>query len=140
MNKMTIIGNLVRDPETRTTTNGATATSFTVATDRRFPSNGEKVTDYFRVTAWRQLGETCAKYLAKGKKVYVSGELQARLYEGRDGDTRLSLDIEADQIEFLSPRSNGDASPAATPAPATANDATSVNSGDAAGSDEDLPF
>lgn len=105
MQKITIIGNLTHDPETRSTPNGVTVCSFTVAVDRKFKDqSGERVTDFFRVNAWRQLGDTCARWLSKGKKVAVVGELQARLYEAKDGKTRLSLDVQADEVEFLSPK------------------------------------
>lgn len=108
MNSIDIIGNLVRDPESRTTPSGDTICTFTVASDRRFMTNGEKVTDFFRVNVWRKLGETCQKWLAKGKKVWVRGELQARQYDTKDGETRMSLDIDADRVEFLSPRGESD--------------------------------
>lgn len=102
MNKLTLIGNLTADPERRATPSGKTVTTFTVAVSRRFAVNGEKVTDFFRISAWGQIGENCAKYLAKGRKVAVVGELQARMYEGRNG-SRMSLDVQADEVEFLSP-------------------------------------
>ena len=106
MNKLVIIGNLTHDPETRTTSAGIGVTSFTVAVDRRFKdANGEKKTDFFRVSAWRQLGEVCAQYLAKGRKVAVVGEIQPRTYEAKDGTTKMSLDVQADEVEFLTPKS-----------------------------------
>lgn len=105
MNKIMLIGNLTRDPELRSTSSGVTVCSFTIAVNRRFAQQGgERQTDYFRINAWRQLGETCARYLAKGRKVAVIGELQARTYQGNDGATRMSLDVSADEVEFLSPR------------------------------------
>lgn len=111
MNKITLIGNLTHDPEVRSTPNGVTVCTFTIAVNRRFaPQGGEKVTDYFRINAWRQLGENCARYLAKGRKVAVVGELQARTYEGKDGATRMSLDVSADEVEFLTPRSQDEGS------------------------------
>lgn len=117
MNKIILTGNLTRDPETRATGNGATVCSFSIAVNRRFAQqNGEKVTDFFRINAWRQLGDTCAKYLAKGRKVAVIGELQPRTYEGRDGTPRFSLEVTADEVEFLTPRSEQQ-QPAAAPAP-----------------------
>lgn len=105
MNKIMLIGNLTRDPELRSTSSGVTVCSFTIAVNRRFAQQGgERQTDFFRINAWRQLGETCARYLAKGRKVAVIGELQARTYQGNDGATRMSLDVSADEVEFLSPR------------------------------------
>lgn len=109
MNKITLIGNLTHDPETRSTQSGVTVCSFTIAVNRKFgDKGGEKVTDFFRINAWRQLGDNCAKYLAKGRKVAVIGELQARTYEAKDGTTRMSLDVQADEVEFLSPKQKED--------------------------------
>lgn len=105
MNKITLIGNLTNDPETRSTPNGVTICTFTIATNRRFAnSDGERQSDFFRINAWRQLGEVCAKHLAKGKKVAVVGELQARIYDAKNGEKRMSLDVQADEVEFLSPK------------------------------------
>ncbi|MDO4565620.1 MAG: single-stranded DNA-binding protein [Clostridia bacterium] len=109
MNKIILTGNLTHDPESRSTPNGVTVCTFTIAVNRRFvQQGGERQTDFFRINAWRQLGETCARYLAKGRKVAVIGELQARQYEAKDGTTRMSLDVSADEVEFLSPRQQDD--------------------------------
>lgn len=105
MNRITLIGNLTKDPEIRTTPNGVSVCSFTIAVNRRFKdSAGESVTDFFRINAWRTLGEICGKSLSKGKKVAVLGELNARTYESKQGKTMMSLDVNADEIEFLSPK------------------------------------
>lgn len=100
MNKITLIGNLTNEPEKRATPNGTSVTSFTIAVNRR---GQDKQTDFFRINAWRGLADTCAKFLAKGRKVAVVGELQARIYEAKDGKTKVSLDVQADEVEFLSP-------------------------------------
>ena len=99
MNKLTIIGNLVKQPVLRTTQNGISVCSFTVAVNRRKSQDPE--TDYFNVTAWRQLGENCAKYLDKGRKVAVVGAVSVRTWET---ETRhgASLEVTADDVEFLS--------------------------------------
>lgn len=102
MNKLMIIGNLTRDPETTTvnTANGpVTVCRFTVAVNRRGQQDNA---DYFRVSAWRGLGTTCAKYLQKGRKVYVSGAASVSSYTGQDGSARASLELNADEVEFLS--------------------------------------
>lgn len=108
MNKITIIGNLVRDPELRVTPKGISNCQFTVAVDRKYKVDGEKVTDFFRVTTWRSLAEYCNKNLRKGRKAAVIGELQASAYESKDGQARINLDINADEVEILSPRGNGE--------------------------------
>ena len=110
MNHITLIGNLTKDPETRTTPNGNTVCSFTVAVNRKKVS--EPQTDFFRVNAWGKLGELCARFLGKGRKVAVVGELQARTYDNKDGKTMLSLDVVADEVEFLTPAENTETKPA----------------------------
>ncbi len=125
MNKLTIIGNLTRDPELRSTPAGDAVCDFTVAVNRRNrrdAQSNQPEADFFRVTAWRQLGENCNKFLAKGRKVCVIGPVSARTYQANDGTTRVSLEVRADDVEFLSPRGEteamgGYAAPAA-PAPA----------------------
>lgn len=129
MNKQIVIGNVCNDPETRATPSGVTVCSFNVAVDRRFKdAKGNKVTDFFRVQAWRQLGEVCSKYVKKGMKVAAVGELQPRLYEAKDGTARMSLDVCADDVEFMT---RAEDKPAAKPAdPNTFEDISS----------KDLPF
>ena len=139
MNKITLIGNLTHDPEVRSTPNGVTVCTFTIAVNRRFAQQGgEKATDYFRINAWRQLGETCARYLAKGRKVAVVGELQARTYEGKDGATRMSLDVSADEVEFLTPRSQDEGS--GYSAPRQSNAAPQDLAGFTDIQSDDIPF
>ena len=113
MNKIIIIGNLTGDPAIRTTRDGISVCDFTVAV------NGHRKEDpaqFFRVSVWRQLGENCHKYLAKGRKVCVTGAVSAHTYQGNDGATRVSLDIQASEVEFLSPAS-GDSQQQSAPEP-----------------------
>jgi single-strand DNA-binding protein len=105
MNKFIGIGNLVRDPELRTTANGVSMCSFTIAAQRSFKdASGNKQTDFIPVVTWRQLADTCGKYLAQGKKVAVMGELQTRNYEAKDGTRKYVTEVVADEVEFLTPR------------------------------------
>lgn len=106
MNQLIITGNLVYPPEARTTPAGVPVTTFTVAVTRRNTPQGEKSADYFRVTAWRALGESCAKHLDKGRKVAVVGEVSCKAYTGKDGSARCQMEVNASQVEFLTPRSN----------------------------------
>lgn len=107
MNKLTIIGNLVRDPELRVTSQGISVCSFTVAVNRRNQKEGQPEADFFRVTAWRQLGENCGKFLAKGRKVAVVGAVSVSTYQANDGSTRAQMEVTADDVEFLSPKDQG---------------------------------
>jgi len=111
MNKITIIGNLAFDPETRMTGTSNVCT-FRVAVQRRFTNSaGEKVTDFIPVSAWGKLGELCQSFLAKGRKVAVNGSLQTRNYEDKNGQKRTAFEINADEVEFLSPRGEGSGMP-----------------------------
>ena len=103
MNKLTIIGNLTRKPELRTTSTGVNVCDFTVAVNNRNKKNqqGQPEADFFRVTAWRERGELCAKWLDKGSKVCVVGPVSVRTYQANDGSTRASLEVTADEVEFL---------------------------------------
>ena len=142
MNKIVLIGNLTHDPETRSTPNGVTVCSFTIAVNRRFASQGgEKQTDFFRINAWRQLGDLCARYLTKCRKVEVIGELQARTYEAKDGTTRLSLDVSADEVEFLSPKGQEDGSANySAPRPQQSHGSSQDMAGFNDISSDDIPF
>lgn len=102
MQKLIIIGNLTNDPEIRSTQTGKSVCTFTIAVNRKKVS--EPQTDFFRINAWGNLADVCARFLSKGKKVAIIGELQARTYEDKQGKTRLSLDVSADEVEFLSPK------------------------------------
>lgn len=103
MNKITIIGNLTADPELRATQAGVPVCNFTVAVNRRKQVGGEQKTDFFDVVAWRQLGELCWKFLMKGKKVAIVGEMQQSTYEAKDGTRRTKWSVVAGDIEFLTP-------------------------------------
>ena len=141
MNKLTIIGNLTRDPELRTTQDGTSVCGFTVAVNRRArrdAQNGQPEADFFRVSAWRQLGENCAKYLAKGRKVCVIGPVSVRTYTGNDGQVHASLEVTADDVEFLSARNDGEAG--AYGAPAVAPAAEPQAAGFTAVETDELPF
>ena len=102
MNKVILVGNLTRDPELSTTSNGISYCKFSLAVQRRFSKEGEKETDFFNITAWRGQAENCHKYLKKGSKAGIVGSLQTRTYEDKDGAKKYVTDIIADEVEFLS--------------------------------------
>ena len=143
MNRLTIIGNLTNDPELRTTQSGDNVCSFGVAVNRRSrrdaQGNQQEQVDYFRVSAWRQLGENCAKYLSKGRKVAVVGPVSVHTYQANDGTTRASMDIVATDVEFLSSRSDDAAgAPVVSAAPIPAAEPQAA--GFTAVETDELPF
>ena len=128
MNRCFIIGNLTRDPETRVTQSGSSVCSFTVAVNRRGKSDEA---DFFRVSAWNKTGETCQKYLAKGRKVAVTGPVSVSTYTGQDGKAYANLEVMAQDVEFLTPKGEQQAAPAP---------AAHANDGYQEVTDDDLPF
>lgn len=104
MNSLTIIGNVTKDPELRTTPSGKTVCTFTVAANRRKKVDGQPEADFFRVSAWNALGENCGKYVQKGKKVCVIGSVSVHAYANSKGEPAANLEVLANEVEFLSPR------------------------------------
>ena len=107
MNKVFLIGNLTRDPEVSETSGGVSVCHFSIAVNRSYTSSdGERQTDFFNVTAWRGLADTDGRYARKGNKVAVSGSIQMRTYEDNQGIKRTAVDVIAQDVEFLTPRSS----------------------------------
>ena len=108
MNKVFLIGNLTRDPELTETPSGVAVCRFAIAVNRNYTSNdGERQTDFFNCTAWRGQAETIARYTKKGNKVAVTGSIQLRNYEDNQGVKRTAVDIIVQDVEFLTPKSEG---------------------------------
>ena len=128
MNRCFIIGNLTRDPETRVTQSGSSVCSFTVAVNRRGKSDEA---DFFRVSAWNKLAETCQQYLSKGRKVAVTGPVSVSTYTGQDGKAYANLEVMAQDVEFLTPKGEQQAAQA---------HAAQANDGYQEVTDDDLPF
>ena len=107
MNKITLIGNLGRDPEMNYTPSGVAVTKFSLAVNRITKSSTgekEKETEWFNIVAWRQLAEICNNYLHKGDKVYIEGRLQQRKYTDKNGIERWMTEVIATDMEMLSPK------------------------------------
>lgn len=103
MNKCILVGNLARDPELTTTSNGVAVCRFSIAVSRRYAnSDGERETDFLNIVVWRNLGENCHKFLKKGSKVGIVGNIQSRSYDATDGTKRYVTEIVAEEVEFLS--------------------------------------
>ena len=110
LNHITIMGRLVRDPELRRTGSGIAVASFTVAVDRDFGGRdgGEKETDFIDCVAWRQTGEFVSKYFTKGSMIVVSGRLQIRSWNDKDGNKRRTAEVVADNCYFGDSRRDGE--------------------------------
>jgi single-strand DNA-binding protein len=120
INRVVLVGRLVRDPELRTTTGGKSVVDFSIAVNKRFkPTDGSPDADFFRVSAWDKTAEYVANYLSKGRLVAVDGRLQSRKYTASDGSNREVVEITAESVQGLD-RPRDDAGGGAAPgAPVT---------------------
>lgn len=132
MNKVFLLGRLVRDPEIRTTQSGKMTTEFTLAVDRYA---GSKDTDFIKIVTWEKLAEACGNNLFKGQRAMVEGRLQIRSFDGKDGVKRWVTEIIAQAVEFLDRRNNS-APPAAASGPVTSAD----HFGHEVHPDDEIPF
>lgn len=107
MNKVFLIGNLAKDVELNTTNSGKSVAKFTLATQRRFTNaDGERETDFHNIVVWGNSAENCNKFLKKGSKASVIGDIRYRSYEAQDGTKRNVTEIFADEVEFLNTKKN----------------------------------
>lgn len=107
MNKIVLTGRLVHTPELKTTSSGVSVCSFTIAVDRRYKQNGEKVADFLDCVAWRNTGEFVAKYFDKGQMIAVAGALETRTYQDRNGNNRKAYEIKVDEADFCGGKQSG---------------------------------
>ena len=116
LNRVVLIGRLTRDPELRTTANGKSVVSFSIAVDKRFkPQGSDQTADFFRIQAWEKTAEFVANYLTKGRLCAVDGRLEQRSYTDKDGNKRESIEVVADNVQGLD-RPRDDAPGAGAPA------------------------
>lgn len=117
MNFIAIHGRLVRDPEMRHTQSGVAVTTITVAVDRANSGDGEKQTDFFDCVFWRQGAEFVSKYFTKGKEIIVTGEMQSRKWQDKDGNNRISWEIQNAHAEFCGGKGENGATPTTAAVP-----------------------
>ena len=144
MNKVALVGRLTRDPELRTTANGVSVCTFTVAVNRRFRNaQGEYEADFISCVAWRQQAELLAKYFTKGRMVGVCGSIQTRNYE-KDGQRVYVTEVSVDEVHFVESKGSQsqDSASQAHSAPAADTNAFSADAGfmPMPSADDDLPF
>jgi single-strand DNA-binding protein len=143
VNKVILIGNLGKDPELRYTQNGTAVANFTLATTDSWTKDGEtqERTEWHTIVAWARLAEICGQYLTKGRQVYIEGRIQTRKWEDRDGNTRYTTEIVAQNMQMLGSRGDGGGGGAGG---AGGGDYDSEPSGPAPGdagvTDDDIPF
>jgi len=150
-NKITIIGNLGRDPELRYTPQGTAVCDFSVAVnDRKRDKAGEwqDVTTWFKITFWGKQAENASKYLTKGKPIYVEGRLQTEEWTDRDGNNRFTLAIQGSDMHFLGEsrgeggdqQQSSESSYSSSSSSSSNNDFTGQTASASAANDDDIPF
>ncbi len=145
LNKVMLIGNLTRDPETRSTAQGQTVTTFGIATSRQWtdPSGAKKEkTEFHNIVAWGKLAEICQQYLLKGRKVFIEGRLQTREWTGDDGNKRSKTEIVTENMIMLDRSGQPNPQPAGTqpqPGPSEASVPIARENDDEIKAD-DIPF
>jgi single-strand DNA-binding protein len=107
MNNVTIIGRFAADPELKTTGSGIAVTSFTLAVDRPYKKDGDKVADWIDFVAWRNTAEFVCKYFRKGDPIVVEGALQSRYWEDKNEQKHKAIEVVAENVEFA-PKAKGD--------------------------------
>ena len=143
VNKVILIGNLGRDPEVRYLESGTPVANFPIATSESYKdkNSGEKITktEWHNIVIWRGLAEVAEKYLKKGNSVYIEGKLQTRNWQDKDGNTRYSTEVVADNMVMMGSREGGGDSGSAQPQAAAAASTPAAAVSNAEGG-EDLPF
>ena len=139
-NLVVLTGRLTADPELKTTSNGLSVTTFSIAVDRRYRSGEERQTDFINIVAWRQSAEFITKYFKKGSLIGIEGSIQTRRYQDKNGNNRTAFEVVVNNVQFVESKRDSGA-PMGDSAPASFSNAD-VNDfadlGDA--TDDDLPF
>lgn len=138
MNKVILIGRLTRDVEFSTTQSGISVAKFCIAVQRKFKNAaGENEADYINVVAWRGLADNCNRFLSKGKRIAVSGSLQTRSYDDKNGEKRFVVEVNAEDVEFISSNTTSDTGETA---PSQSKKGKAATLDELTSTDEDLPF
>ena len=136
MNKVFLLGRLVRDPEIRTTQSGKMVTTFTLAVDR-FGGGRDNNADFITIVTWDKLAENCGNSLTKGQRALVEGRLQIRSFDGKDGQKRWVTEVIAQSVEFLERRTAGAAGPTVE---SNASHDAAAQFGQDVAPDDEIPF
>lgn len=107
MNKVILVGRFTRDPDLRTTTTGKSVATFSLAVDRRYKQEGQPTADFFNIVAWGRQAEVICQYLGKGRQIALTGRLQSRSYDGKDGVKRYVTEVVLEDFDFIGSKNDG---------------------------------
>ena len=141
-NKVILVGNMVADPELKTTPNGVPVTNFSIAVSRRFQAKeGQQDVDFINIVCWRQNAEFVKRFFNKGRSILVCGQLQSRSWTDNNGQKRYNLEVVADEVSFVDRKPDGQSAPIGqSSAPAPYSNAGESISFEEMSTDDDLPF
>ena len=139
-NLVVLTGRLTADPELKTTPNGISVTSFSIAVGRRYRAGEEAQTDFINIVAWRQTAEFVTKYFKKGSMIGIEGSIQTRKYTDKNGNNRTAFEVVANNVQFVESKREGGAVASDAPAASFSNAGTDDFSEIDGGMDDDLPF
>ena len=137
-NLVVLTGRLTADPELKTTSNGTSVVSFSIAVDRRYRSGEERQTDFINIVAWRSSAEFISKYFKKGSLIGIEGSIQTRKYTDKNGNNRTAFEVVANNVQFVESKRDGAASVGESAGFSNADVNDFADLGDA--QDDDLPF
>lgn len=136
LNHIVLMGRMVKDPELKQTQSGVSVCNFTIAVDRDYKNGDEKVADFVDCVVWRNSADFVSKYMKKGRMVVVSGSLQSRKWQDKEGNNRTSWEVQAQNVYFADSKKDGDSSSGGGSSAPASPDATYEELGD----DGELPF
>ena len=137
-NLVVLTGRLTADPELKTTSNGTSVVSFSIAVDRRYRTGEERQTDFINIVAWRSSAEFISKYFKKGSVIGIEGSIQTRKYTDKNGNNRTAFEVVANNVQFVASKRDGAASVGESAGFSNADVNDFADLGDA--QDDDLPF
>ena len=137
-NLVVLTGRLTADPELKTTANGLSVTTFSIAVDRRYRSGEERQTDFINIVAWRQTAEFITKYFKKGSLIGIEGAIQTRRYQDKNGNNRTAFEVIANNVQFVESKRDASATGGDSASFSNADMNDFADLGDA--TDDDLPF
>lgn len=138
LNHIVLMGRMVKDPELKTTPSGVSVCNFTIAVDRDYKNGEERIADFVDCVVWRGGADFVSKYLSRGRMVVVSGYLQSRKWQDKDGNNRTSWEVQAQNVYFADSKRDGDSNSSGGSSAPASPDVTYKELGDA--QDGELPF
>lgn len=139
-NLVVLTGRLTADPELKTTQNGISVTTFSIAVNRNYRAGEEQQTDFINIVAWRQRAEFITKYFKRGSLIGIEGSIQTRKYQDKNGNNRTAFEVVVNNVQFVESKRDSNVAPIADSEPASFSNADVNDFAEIGEIDDDLPF